>query len=150
MLPLSDTSVDDRDSGGILNQVDGLGGAGAVGAKQDRRAMPMPVWDLRQRLIGDLDVVGGGIGVRVPGPQHPAQRFPGVVQPGEQGVISIPCWYVAAAFCFSEWQLTKVASRSITKPGATMPAHRTTGTLRPASPRSNHARSRAAARATFT
>jgi hypothetical protein len=51
--------------------------------------MPMFVGDLCQRLIGDLDVVGGGIGVRVPGPQHPGQRFPGVVQPGEQGVISI-------------------------------------------------------------
>jgi hypothetical protein len=57
---------------------------------------------------------------------------------------------VAAAFCFSEWQVTKVASRSITRPGTTKPAHRTSGTLRPASPRSNHARSRAAARATFT
>jgi hypothetical protein len=67
-----------------------LGGAGAVGADQDRCAIPIRVGDLRQCLLGHADVVGGGIGVRVPGPQHPGQRLPGVVQPGEQRVIAEP------------------------------------------------------------
>jgi hypothetical protein len=50
----------------------------------------MRVGDLRQRFVGHADVVGGGIGIRVPGPQHPRQRLAGIVQPGEQGVKSIP------------------------------------------------------------
>jgi hypothetical protein len=65
----------------------GLGGAAAVGADQDRCAKPMFVWDLR---IGHGDVVGGGVRVHVPGPQHPRQRLPDVVQPGEQRVIAKP------------------------------------------------------------
>jgi hypothetical protein len=50
----------------------------------------MLVRDLRQRLIGNLDVVVGGVGVRVSWPQHPRQRLAGVVQPGEQRVIAKP------------------------------------------------------------
>ncbi len=66
----------------------GLGGAGTVAADQDRRAVPMLVGDLGERLVGDLDVVGGGVRPGVPGPEHPGQRFVGVVQPGQQGVIA--------------------------------------------------------------
>jgi hypothetical protein len=59
-------------------------------ADQDRCAIPMLVGDLRQRLVGHADVVGCGIGVRVPGSQHPRQRLAGVVQPSEQGVKAEP------------------------------------------------------------
>jgi hypothetical protein len=51
---------------------------------------------------------------------------------------------------FSEWQVTKVASTSITRPGTTVPAHRTVGSCRPASPSSSQARSLATARAVFS
>jgi hypothetical protein len=50
----------------------------------------MLIGDLRQRLIDHLDVVGGGIGVRGPRPQHPGQRHTRVVQPGEQRMIAKP------------------------------------------------------------
>ena len=52
--------------------------------------MAILVGDLRQRLIGHLDVVGGGVRVRVSRPQHPRQRLPGVVQPRQQQVIAKP------------------------------------------------------------
>jgi hypothetical protein len=67
-----------------------LGRTGAVGADQDRRAMAILVGDLRQRLIGHLDVVGGGVRVRVSRPQHPRQRLPGVVRPRQQRMITKP------------------------------------------------------------
>ena len=49
-----------------------LGGAGAVAADQDRRAVPVGVGDLRERLVGDPDVVGGGVRAGVPGRSIPA------------------------------------------------------------------------------
>jgi hypothetical protein len=38
-----------------------LGGPGAVAADQDRTAVPVGVGDLRDCLVGDLDVVVGGV-----------------------------------------------------------------------------------------
>jgi hypothetical protein len=67
-----------------------LGGAGAVAADQDRMPVPLLVGDLAERLVGDLDVVGGGVGAGVPRPQHAGQGFVGVVQPGQQRVIAEP------------------------------------------------------------
>jgi hypothetical protein len=56
-----------------------LGRAGAIAADQDLTTVPVGVGDLRHRLIGDLDVVGGGVGAGVPGPEHPGQSLLGVV-----------------------------------------------------------------------
>ena len=64
------------------------GAAGAVGADQDRRAVPVAVGDLRQRVVDHRDVVGGVVRARVPRPQHPGQRLTGVVQPGQHRVIA--------------------------------------------------------------
>ena len=36
---------------------------------------------LRQRLLGDGDVVGGGVGAGVAGPQHHRQGFPAALGP---------------------------------------------------------------------
>ena len=96
-------------------------------------------------------MIGGGVAAGVARPQHPGQRLAGVVQPDQQRVIAKSVLERGrAASCFSEWQVTRLASKSITRPGTTTPPQRTVGTGRPASPRSSQARSRATARARFS
>jgi hypothetical protein len=64
----------------------GPGGAGAVGADEDRGAVPVFVRDLREREVGDRDVVGGGVGPGVTRAQDRGQGLAGVV-----GVSRQPC-----------------------------------------------------------
>jgi hypothetical protein len=56
---------------------------------------------------------------------------------------------VEAACSFSEWQITRLASKSITRPGTAIPAQVSVGIGRPASARTSQARSRACAQARF-
>jgi len=65
-----------------------LGGAGSVAADQDRLTVPLLVGDLAEGLVGDGDVVAGGVGAGVPRSQHAGQGFVGVVQPHQQGVVA--------------------------------------------------------------
>jgi hypothetical protein len=54
---------------------EGFRGSGAVGADQDVGAVPVGVGDLRECLVEHRDVVGGGVGAGVPGPQPAGQRL---------------------------------------------------------------------------
>ena len=53
----------------------GVGGAAGVGAHHDR-LVPGGRWELREREIDDLDVVGGGVGAGVARPENPGQASP--------------------------------------------------------------------------
>ena len=67
-----------------------LGAARAVGADQDRAAVPVGIRDLRERIVQDRDVVGRGVRARIARPQPTGQRLTGVVQPAQQRVIAKP------------------------------------------------------------
>jgi hypothetical protein len=71
---------------------EGVGGATGVGSDHDG-LVARGAGQLRQRQVGDLDVVGGGVGADVAWPQDPGQRFPGAVTPiqeGHQRVQTVP------------------------------------------------------------
>jgi len=57
----------------------GSGRSSAVGGDQDRGAVSVRVGDLRERQIGDRDVVSGGVGAGVARSQNCGQRLAGVV-----------------------------------------------------------------------
>ena len=57
--------------------------ASAIGADQDRNAVPVRIGDLRERGVQDGDVIGGGVRAGVTGPQQPGQELPGVVAEGQ-------------------------------------------------------------------
>ena len=91
----------------------------------------------------DLDVVGGGVGPGVPGPQHDGQRLTGPAGPWSAKAVSgwnpKVFFQVGLACSFSECAVTTVASMStVTSPPSAPGA---------APPASAQARSRAAARA---
>ena len=48
----------------------------AAGVGADQHRAPQVAGQLRDREPGRLDVVGGGVGARVAGPQHQGQRLP--------------------------------------------------------------------------
>jgi hypothetical protein len=93
----------------------------AAGVGADERPAPQTARQLRQRQPGRLDVVGGGVGSRVPRAQDDGQRAPFPAFPwSAQAVMG---WnprvffQVGTAFSFSEWAITVVASRStVTRP----------------------------------
>jgi hypothetical protein len=70
----------DREADAALAQVvdEGGGRPGAVSTDQDR-LVAGGAGQLREREVKDLDVVGGGIGPGVAGPQHPGQCLPGAI-----------------------------------------------------------------------
>jgi hypothetical protein len=57
---------------------EGVGGAGGVGPHH-HRLLPGGRWELRQRQVGDLGVVGGGVGAGVARPQQASERLAGAV-----------------------------------------------------------------------
>ncbi len=61
-----------------------VGGTGAIGTHQQLLAIPSG--DLGDRLTQDLDVVGGGVGAGVPGPQLDREHLGGVVTPHPERV----------------------------------------------------------------
>jgi hypothetical protein len=74
-----------------------VAGSGAVGADQDPPPGPGPgpvPGQLRQLLLGDRDVVGGGVGAGVTCPQQHRQRLPAalgaVVEERPQRVVAEP------------------------------------------------------------
>jgi hypothetical protein len=65
---------------------EGFRGSGTVGADQDVGAVPVGVGDLRECLVEHRDVVGGGFGTGVPGPQPAGQCLARVGQEAQQRV----------------------------------------------------------------
>lgn len=63
---------------------EGFRGSGTVGADQDVGAMPVGVGDLRECLVEHLDVIRGGVGSGVTGPQPPRHSFAGVGEETQQ------------------------------------------------------------------
>lgn len=61
--------------------------SGAVGADEDGCAVAVGVGDLGKCLVEDGDVVGGGVGAGVAGPEESGQGFAGVVQEAQQRVV---------------------------------------------------------------
>jgi hypothetical protein len=65
----------------------------AAGISADQHPAPQVAGQLRQREPGGLDVVAGGVGARVPRPQHDSQRLPGafraVISEDGQRVMAI-------------------------------------------------------------
>ncbi|WP_435847184.1 hypothetical protein [Streptomyces hygroscopicus] len=57
-----------------------FGCSGAVGADEQVGAVAVGVGELGQGRVQDGDVVGGGVGSGVAGPEQPGQGFAGVVQ----------------------------------------------------------------------
>ena len=86
--------VGDREPDRVLQPLfgeviaEGVGEPGTVGADQDPLG-PVSVGQLRQGGVEDGDVVGGGVRPGVARAQDPAQRLVGVVQKGEQRVVSV-------------------------------------------------------------
>jgi hypothetical protein len=56
-----------------------LGAAGAVGADQDRLAVPVGIRHLGQSRVEDGDVVGGSVGAGIARPQDRGEELAGVV-----------------------------------------------------------------------
>ena len=54
-----------------------MGAAAGVGADQCLPSPPQAFWQLGQGELGGFDVVGGGVGARVAGPQQGGHRLPG-------------------------------------------------------------------------
>lgn len=113
--------------------------------------MEVRVGDLGERLIGEPDVWSAAVlDPAFPGRSIPASASLVLSSHTSNGWYPNPCLNVAAACSFSEWQPTRLASKSTTNPGTSTPPQRTVGTGRPASARSSQARSRAWARARFS
>jgi hypothetical protein len=84
----------------------------AAGIGPDQHPPPQPLWRLRERQNGHLNVLTGRAGSGAAGPQHDAQRFPaspGAVI-GERGQDRPNVFFQAgAAFSFSAYAVTIVA-----------------------------------------
>lgn len=65
-----------------------LRSSGTVRADEDRCAVAVGVRDLGQRMVEDGDVVGGGVGAGIAGPEQSGQGFAGVVQEAQQRVVA--------------------------------------------------------------
>jgi hypothetical protein len=76
----------DREPDAALPQVVGeaMGGAGGVGPDQDR-LVPGGLWQLGKRKVEDLEVILGGVGAGVTGPQQAGQRLAGTITPVQVG-----------------------------------------------------------------
>ena len=61
-------------------------GAGAIDAQQQLDRFDVLGRDLSDRLLGDGDLVGGGVGAGVAGPQLAGERLPGLIGVGEHRV----------------------------------------------------------------
>src|SRR5436305_11816916 len=61
-------------------------GAGAVDPHQQLDRLDMLGWDLRERLLGDPDLISGGVRTRVAGAKLTGQRLPGLIAIGQQRV----------------------------------------------------------------
>jgi hypothetical protein len=130
-----------------------LGGAGAVGADQDRGARaggrrgsappPGPARRCDRRRC---------TAPALPGRSSPARASLALSSHTEMGWKPNPPLKCGAADSLSEWHLTTVASTSSTGPGQSRPpaVQAGRGRSRPASARSSQARSRACARASRT
>ena len=88
----------------------------AAGIGAHERVHPLRGGRLRERELGGLDVVGGGVRAGIAGPEHDRERLPGflLAAVGERGhgmtaERLLPC---RPAWSFSEWEITIVASRS--------------------------------------
>jgi hypothetical protein len=91
-----------------------VAGAGGVGTDQ-HRLVPRGRGELREREIGQLDQIGGGVGGGVAFPQDRGQRLGSAisaVQEGQQRVEPKPPLNVPVAPSLSEWASTRVASKS--------------------------------------
>ena len=60
----------------------GVGAAGGVGADQRLPSPPQVFRRLGQGELGSGDVIGGGVGARIAGPQQSRHRLPGPAWPG--------------------------------------------------------------------
>ena len=60
-----------------------MGGAGAVDAQQEVDVLDVLGGDLRQRLLGDRDLVGGGVRAGVARSQLAGQRLAGLIAIGQ-------------------------------------------------------------------
>jgi hypothetical protein len=65
-----------------------VAGAGAVAG--DHQPPPVLRWDRGDRLVQDLQVIGGGVRAGAARAQHPGQRLSGVVAVSQQGVMAEP------------------------------------------------------------
>lgn len=70
--------------------------------------------DLFDRIRQDLDVVTGGVRASLPGTKHPGYELARVITPHPQGMEPEGFFHVGAAFSFSLWAITTVASTSKT------------------------------------
>jgi hypothetical protein len=61
-----------------------VAGSRGVDAQQDLDVLDVLGRDLLQRGLGDRDLVDGGVGAGVAGPQHPGQRLAGLIAIGQQ------------------------------------------------------------------
>lgn len=110
--------------------------------------MPIRIRDLCEGGIEHLDVIGRRDRPGPPWPQDAGQRLAAVVQEAQRRVVAEGVFFqVVVAFCFSEWQITIVASISSTSPGMTRSAALACGSVPRVSARCTQASSGAAARA---
>jgi hypothetical protein len=63
---------------------EGLRGSGAVGADKDVSAVPVGVGYLRESVVQNRDVIRGGVGSGIAGPQPPGHRLAGAGQEAHQ------------------------------------------------------------------
>lgn len=63
---------------------EGFRGSGTVGADQDVGAVSVSVGGLRERSVEHRDVIGGGVGSGVAGPQPSRHGFAGVREEAQQ------------------------------------------------------------------
>ena len=108
-----------------------MAGAGGIDAQQQLDALDVLGGDLRQRLLGHRDLIGGGVRAGVAGAQLAGQRLTGLIGVGQHRVKAVAALEGRPAPSFSEWLPISVASRSIVK--------------RSGAPASFHTRARAAA-----
>jgi hypothetical protein len=77
------------------------------------------VGDLREGCVDDRDVVGGGVRSGVAGSHNTGEGLAGVVEEAQHRVVAEAALVGGvAASSFSEWQVTRVASMSRTRPGS--------------------------------
>jgi hypothetical protein len=68
-----------------------FGGSGAVRTDEDVGAVAVGVGELGERGVEHGDVVLGGVGRGIAGPQQAGQGLAGVVEEAQQRVVAEPC-----------------------------------------------------------